>query len=223
MADYPFLVLSDGTVTMLAPHVYRRQDASDDKMFYAVPRLVTHIDDGACTALAAFYEETLEPGADVLDLMSSCVSHLPAGVAYGDIVGLGMNHTELRENPRLSRHVVHNLNRDTRLPFGDDSFDACLLALSIQYLVRPVEVFRDVGRVLRSGAPMIVSYSNRLFPTKAVMIWQMLDAVDQGRLVAHYFEAAGCFDAPEIKDLRPDPGNSDPLYAVVARHRDSVG
>ena len=217
MADNPFFVLSDGTVTMLAPHFYRRNDESDDEMFYAVPRLVTHIDEEACGALSGYYGRILEPGAKVLDLMSSCVSHLPTDTAYAEVVGLGMNHTELKENPQLSRYVVQNLNREARLPFGDGSFDACLLAVSVQYLVRPGEVLQDVGRVLNPGAPMIVSYSNRLFPTKAVMIWQMLDDVDHGRLVAHYLEASGCFDDPEIIDLSPDPGNSDPLYAVVAK------
>ncbi|MBH62107.1 MAG: methyltransferase type 11 [Alphaproteobacteria bacterium] len=217
MSDNQFLVLADSTVTVLAPHLYRRQDLSDDEMFYAVPRLVTHINDGAINALSGFYASMPEPGTRVLDLMSSCVSHLPNGVAYEEVVGLGMNHAELKANPQLSRYVVHNLNRDPRLPFGDQSFDACLIAVSIQYLVRPAEVFRDVGRVLKAGAPMIVSYSNRLFPTKAVMIWQMLDNEDHGHLVAHYFETSGCFGATEVKDLSPDPGVSDPLFVVVGR------
>ena len=217
MADNPFFVLSDGTVTMLAPHFYRRNDESDDEMFYAIPRLVTHIDEGACGALSAFYGNILDQDSKVLDLMSSCVSHLPTDAIYDEVIGLGMNHTELRENSQLSRYVVQNLNRETRLPFSDGLFGACLLAVSIQYLVRPGEVFQDVGRVLKPGAPMIVSYSNRLFPTKAVMIWQMLDDVDHGRLVAHYFETSGCFDDAEISDLSPDPGNSDPLHVVVAK------
>ena len=217
MVDNPFFVLSDGTTMVLAPHLYRRNDESDDEMFYSIPRLVTHIDQGACWALSEFYGNTLEPGARVLDLMSSCVSHLSTDAGYGEIVGLGMNHTELRNNPQLSRYVVQNLNRETRLPFGDGAFDACLLAVSIQYLVSPGEVFRHVARVLQPGAPMIISYSNRLFPTKAVMIWQMLNDVDRGRLVAHYFETSECFDDPEFIDLSPDPGNFDPLYVVVAK------
>lgn len=217
MSNNPYFVLSDGTTTMLAPHLYGRKDESDDEMFYAVPRLVTHIDEGACEALSEFYRNILEPGTKVLDLMSSCVSHLPTDAAYGEVVGLGMNHMELRENPQLSRYVVQNLNRETRLPFGDGTFDACLLAVSVQYLVTPGEVFRDVARVLKLSAPMIISYSNRLFPTKAVKIWRMLDDVDHGRLVSHYFKASECFNDPEIINLSPDFGNSDPLYVVVAK------
>jgi SAM-dependent methyltransferase len=217
MSENELFVLADGTVTVLAPHLYRRQDPSDDEMFYAVPRLVTHIDDGAIDALSEFYQGTLEPCTRILDLMSSCVSHLPDGVKYEEVVGLGMNHTELKTNPQLSRYVVHNLNRDPRLPFGDEAFDACLLAVSIQYLVRPKDVFRDVARVLKPNAQMIVSYSNRLFPTKAVILWQMLDDSDRGRLIAHYFESSGCFKDVEVKDLSPNPTISDPLFVVRGR------
>ena len=213
----PTLKLSDGSLTKLMPHLYRREDETDDEMFYAVPRLVTHIDDEACAALTSYYKKMLVPGTSVLDLMSSCVSHLPTDASYTQVVGVGMNRTELQENPQLTRCVVHNLNRNQELPFEDNSFDACTLAVSIQYLVRPVEVFRDVGRILKPGAPMIVSYSNRLFPTKAVMIWKMLNAADHGRLVAHYFESSGHFDSSEIKNVTNKKGSSDPLYVVVAR------
>ena len=213
----PTLKLSDGSLTKLTPHLYRREDEADDEMFYAVPRLVTHIDDEACAALTSYYKKMLVPGTSVLDLMSSCVSHLPTDASYTQVVGVGMNRTELQENPQLTSCVVHNLNRNPDLPFEEKSFDACTLSVSIQYLVRPVEVFRDVGRILKPGAPMIVSYSNRLFPTKAVMIWKMLNDADHGRLVAHYFESSGHFDSSEIKRVTDDKGSSDPLYVVVAR------
>ena len=213
----PTLKLSDGSLTKLTPHLYRREDEADDEMFYAVPRLVTHIDDEARAALTSYYKKMLVPGTSVLDLMSSCVSHFPTDASYTQVVGVGMNKTELQANPQLTRCVVHNLNRNQELPFEDNSFDACTLAVSIQYLVRPVEVFRDVGRILKAGAPMIVSYSNRLFPTKAVMIWKMLNDSDHGRLVANYFETAGYFDPAEIKYISYNQGNSDPLYVVVAR------
>ena len=213
---YPSFVLVDGTTIALPPHLFRRDDEADDANFYAVPRLVTHIDDEACAALTGYYCGVLSPGASVLDLMSSCVSHLPPNTADAEVVGVGMNHIELRENSQLTRYLVHNLNRDSILPFEDNSFDACTLAVSIQYLVRPVDVFREVGRVLKHGASMIVSYSNRLFPTKAVMIWKMLDNMNHGRLVAHYFEASECFDTAKIENISPNPGISDPLYVVVA-------
>jgi SAM-dependent methyltransferase len=150
----------------------------------------------------------------VLDLMSSWRSHLPhAGL--GAVVGLGMNAAEMGDNPQLDSFVVHNLNREPTVPFPDASFDAVVCAVSVQYLTRPVEVFADVRRVLVASAPLIVSFSNRCFPTKAVAVW--LDTTDEQhvRLVQGYFAAAGGFDEVTAEDR--STGRGDPLYAVWAR------
>ena len=58
-----------------------RMDESPDFNFYSQPRFVTHIDDGAISAVTQYYREALPPDADVLDICSSWVSHL-APVAY---------------------------------------------------------------------------------------------------------------------------------------------
>ena len=116
------------------------------------------------------YGEILPAHGRVLDLMSSWRSHLPhAGL--GQVTGLGMNAAEMADNPQLDTWLVHNLNREPRLPFDDASFDAVVCAVSVQYLVAPVEVFTEVRRVLVPGGPLVVSFSNRCFPTKAVAIW----------------------------------------------------
>ncbi len=196
---------------------FQRVDETDDALFYQSPRLVTHIDEPACRALGACYRETLPAGGDILDLMSSCVSHLPDDVLYRSVTGLGMNDAELDANHRLTRRIVHDLNRDPALPFEDASFDGCAIAVSVQYLVRPIAVFAEIARVTRPMAPCIVSFSNRMFPTKAVAVWRAVGNRDHARLIGHYFIEAGGFGEPELSDLSPDPGNSDPLYVVVAR------
>ena len=154
----------------------------------------------------------LPPGR-LLDLMSSWRSHLPPGA--GHVVGLGLNAEEMADNPALTRHVVHDLNRDPRLPFGDGEFDGATCAVSIQYVTHPVRLFREVHRVLRPGAPFVVSFSNRCFPTKAVAVW--LGSTDQQHvmLVRAYFEAAGGFTDVTAEDR--SPGGGDPLHAVWAR------
>lgn len=196
---------------------FQRIDESDDRLFYGTPRLVTHIDDPACAALVAYYGRTFPAGGAILDLMSSWVSHLPDDILYGSVIGLGMNAVELDANPRLSGRVLHDLNADPALPFADTSFDACAIAVSVQYLTQPIAVFAEIARVLRPGAVCAVSFSNRMFPTKAVAVWRAVGDRDHARLVGHYFVEAGGFDEPEFENISPNPGMSDPLYVVSAR------
>ena len=88
---------------------FDKMDPSPDAEFYAFPRFVTHIDEGAIAAVTQIYRERLPPGGAVLDLMSSWVSHLPDEIAYAPVVGHGMNAEELAANPRLSRWFVQDL------------------------------------------------------------------------------------------------------------------
>ena len=198
----------------LPPHAFDKADLSPDPLFYAQPRLVTHIDDGAIAAVTALYRRFLPDGGAVLDLMSSWVSHFPRDVAYARVTGHGMNAVELAANPRLDDRFVQDLNADPVLPLAAEQFDAACLCVSVQYLQRPVEVFREVARVLRPGAPLVATFSNRCFPTKAVAIWRALDGDDQQRLVSLYMERAG-FDP--IETARIAPGRGDPIWAVIGR------
>lgn len=199
------------------PQHFQRADESEDGTFYVEPRLVAHIDDPAQAALADFYRAHLQPNGDLLDLMSSYHSHLPGDVCFRSVTGLGLNEVELAENRQLTGHVVHDLNQTPELPFPDAAFDACLLAVSAQYLIRPIEVFASIRRVLRPNGTLIVSYSNRLFPTKAVALWQKIGMADRGQLVSIYCREAGGFRDVEARDISPAPGASDPLWVVTAR------
>ncbi len=203
----------------LPPTWFRRTDESSDEAFYVQPRFVTHIDDGAIAAVTQLYREYFPPGGEVLDLMSSWISHLPPEAAYRRVVGLGMNPAELAANKRLSAFVVQNLNREPRLPIADAAFDAAGLCVSIDYLTDPVAVLREVARVLRPGAPLVVTFSNRCFPTKAVAVWHALDDAGRCELVASFFGAVGdgLWDRAGVLDRSPAPGRGDPLYGVVAR------
>ena len=196
----------------LPPTFFRRQDDTPDERFYRQPRFVTHIDDAAIDAVTTLYREFFPPHARVLDLMGSWISHLPPEVAYPEVVGLGLNREELAANPRLSRFVVQNLNTTPHLPFADGSFDAAAIAVSIDYLTDPIAVLRDTRRVLTPGAPLVVTFSNRCFPTKAILGWHHLDDAGRVALVAQYLDRAG-FVA--LQTLDRSPGGGDPLYGVV--------
>ncbi len=195
---------------------FRRVDESDDGRFYAQPRLVNHIDDPAIAAIGEFYRRILPAGGHILDLMSSWVSHLPADVRYASVTGLGLNQIELDRNPVLTRRTIHDLNRDPVLPYATGEFDGAAVCVSVQYLTQPFAVFAEVGRVLKPGAPFAVTFSNRMFPMKAIRVWQLLGDEQRANLVALYFETANVFGPPRAFDLSPVPGRSDPVYAVVA-------
>ena len=211
MTDPP--IRGDG---LFPPAAYAREDETSDDRFYDVPRKVVHIDDGAIAALGRLYADVLPAGGRLLDLMSSWRSHLPEDWTAAEVVGLGLNAEEMADNPQLTRAVVHDVNRDPRLPFADAALDGAVCAVSIQYVLHPLRLFREVGRVLRPGAPFVVSFSNRCFPTKAVAIWLSMSDEQHVELVRAYFDAAGGF--VEVTDEeRSGGGYGDPLYAVWAR------
>ncbi|MCY3922529.1 MAG: methyltransferase domain-containing protein [Chloroflexi bacterium] len=196
---------------------FKRVDESDDANFYVQPRLVTHIDDDAIGALREHYSKFLPKQGRLLDLMSSWVSHYPDDLESERVAGLGMNADELAENPQLTEWVVHDLNADPVLPYGDGEFDVVTIAVSVQYLTRPLEVFREIGRVLRPGGGCIVSFSNRCFPTKAVWLWQGMGDDGHVQMVGAYFHYSGAFDPPQWHDISPAKGQSDPMYVVQSR------
>ena len=196
------------------PGFFDRYDDADDADFYAPPRLVTHIDDRAIAAVAELYDELGVPDGRVLDLMSSWVSHL-SRTPDGGLVALGMNDVELRANPLADEVVVRDLNVDHRLPFEDASFDAVTCCVSIDYLVRPVEVLREAARVLRPGGVVVLTFSNRCFPTKAVRGWLAADEDGRVAIVRAYLEQAGFADVTTA--LRTRRRGGDPLYGAWAR------
>jgi len=220
------------------PESFQREDESRDALFYDEPRLVTHIDDYAILAVKEAYRRFLPPDGTYLDLMSSWVSHIPEDLPVHRLVGLGMNETELMKNPRLNEYVIQDLNTDQKLPFRDQYFNGVMICVSVQYLVHPVEVFAEIGRVLKPNAPLIVTFSNRCFPTKAVRMWLNASSRQKSRIVAAYMEDSGKFEVPEVYDfsapmnfygvpedpeLRRRIANgeipTDPLHVVIGRAR----
>ena len=154
--------------------------------------------------------------------MSSWISHFRT--APTDLVVLGLNGPELDANPQATERVVQDLNDDpVYLPFPDGSFDGVVCCVSVDYLIRPVEVLAEVARVLRPGAPVVLTFSNRLFASKAVLGWLAADEEQRCAIAAEYVRLAEGFTEPEIS-LRTPPGRDrggryrgDPLYAVTAR------
>ncbi len=206
----------------LTPDMFERLDENDDALFYTLPRKLVHIDDGAIAAAGQCIAWTFAPGGVLLDLMSSWRTHLPEGFVKQKCIGLGLNAEEMADNPDLDEYIVHNLNVDPQLPFADASFDGVVVTVSIQYMIRPVEVFAEVNRILKPGCPFLVLYSNRMFPTKAIRLWQMLRDKGRAELITAYFQQADGYEAATFEDWSPNPGGSDPMFAVYARTQNAA-
>ena len=170
---------------------FDREDPADDQLFYRRPRMVQHIDARAVQTITALYGRLIPPNSRILDLMSSWTSHLPADLATQSVAGLGLNGDELAANERLSERVVHDLNRQPRLPFDDGAFDAAICTVSVEYLTQPLAVFEEMARVLAPGGIFIVTFSNRWFPPKAIQIWKELHPFERMGLVREFFSRPG--------------------------------
>jgi len=210
---------------LLHPHQRQKLDESSDDLFYQVPRLVTHVDDGFIQRLTALYRHRLRPQSRILDLMSSWVSHLPTDLEFEWVEGHGLNQEELAKNPRLDHYFVQNLNQDPHLPLPDQTFDAVLNTVSVQYLQQPEVVFAEIYRVLKPGGVAIVSFSNRMFYQKAIAAWREGSEAERVSLVRRYVQSVAGFSPPEVMTQAAALpallqllgwGGGDPFYAVIA-------
>ncbi len=211
---------------LLEPIQRAKLDETDDTLFYDAPRFVTHVDDGFIQQLTDLYRQRLTPGTRIFDLMSSWVSHLPEEMTFEHVEGHGLNADELAKNRRLDHYFVQNLNQTQLLPLPDQSFDAVVNTVSVQYLQKPEAVFAEVYRLLKPGGIAIFSFSNRMFYQKAIQAWRDGSEAQRVELVKRYFQAIPGFGHVEaIAHPSTLPafmqlfgmGSGDPFYAVLAQ------
>ena len=210
----PDILISLSLSLSLSIRSFARADESSDSIFYDTPRFVTHIDDGAIGAITDYYAATMFEGADVLDLCSSWISHLPPDLKLGKVAGVGMNQEELARNERLDSYEVQDLNANPKLPYDDSSFDFVCNVVSVDYLIKPKEIFAEMHRVLRPGGKAIMSFSNRCFPTKAIGIWTQTDDAGHLWIVGSYYKFSGPWADVRACDISSKPGMGDPMYVV---------
>ena len=204
----------------------QKLDDGNDREFYSVPRFVTHVDAGFIDRLTDLYRDRLAPNTRIFDMMSSWVSHHPAEMTFEQIEGHGLNEQELAKNNRFDHYFVQNLNQDLQLPLANESFDAVLNTVSVQYLQYPEAIFAEIYRILKPNGIAIFSFSNRMFYHKAIEAWRDQSETNRVELVKGYFQSVSGFSSPEaIVQISKIPdllrligvGGGDPFYAVIAQ------
>ena len=199
---------------------FARGNPGNDAEFYAQPRLVDHLDRLATRQVEKLYDDLLPKGGAILDLMSSWKSHLTG--AYGHVTGLGMNRDELQANPALTEHLVQDLNATPKLSLGDSVYDGAVCTVSVEYLIQPMEVFAEVNRVLKPGAPFVLTFSNRWFPPKAIRVWEQAHQFERAGLVLEYFLRSGGWRDLHTFSVAGLPRPADDKYADRMAFSDPV-
>jgi SAM-dependent methyltransferase len=195
--------------------------------------MVQHLDSSALESISANYANLIRPDSKVLDLMGSWDSHLPAGLGLKNLTVLGLNPEELAANTEATETVVQDLNQDHNLTFETGSFDAVICTASVEYLTDPLQVFREVERVLRPGGIVAVAFSNRWFPPKAIAVWSQLHEFERLGMVIELLQRT-----PNLVDIgslsrrglpRPEDDPhwelpySDPVFMVWGRKKENGG
>ncbi|MGQ9871781.1 class I SAM-dependent methyltransferase [Leptodesmis sp.] len=213
---------------ILDPHQRTKLDDTSDTLFYESPRFVTHVDDGFIQQLTDLYRERLKPDTRIFDMMSSWVSHLPNEMEFAHVEGHGLNKAELARNSRLDHYFIQDLNDKPKFPLADQSFDAVLNTVSVQYLQYPEAIFSEIHRILKPGGIAIVSFSNRMFYQKAIAAWRDGSEASRVQLVKCYFESVPGFSPPEVIARQSQVSamlqwmgmEGDPFYAVIGTRKD---
>lgn len=214
----------DGESPFFSTLPFPRADEQPDPLFYRQPRLVHHLDRTAREEIGRRYAGLIGPGSQVLDLMGSWTSHLPDSLVLGGLTVLGLNEEELRHNQRASATLVHDLNTDPHLPFAEARFDAVICTASVEYLIDPLAVMREIHRILKPGGVLAFAFSNRWFPPKAIRLWTEMHEFERLGMVADLFHVTGGFGRVATLSRRglPRPVDdshrelwlSDPVYMV---------
>ncbi len=206
-------IQNDGTATQFyQKDSLTSMDDRDDANTWQQDQDIPEIDSEAENNIHQVLNHVLKPGMNVLDLMAGSQSHLP-DLADLRVTGLGLNQAELDRNAELNTRCIHDLNADTALPFDEDEFDAVICSFSVEYMRDPVAILKELARVAKAGAPVIMVFSDAFNPLKSIALWSELHPFERLGLVLDYFRQSNAFTALNSESFRdyPRPEN-DPHY-----------
>ncbi len=197
------------------------------------------------------YGRLLEGGVfrRVLDLTASSDSLAPPTAGLR-LFGLASEPGRMAADPHLGPKAALGGARDLddledqphlpfrapfRLPFDDGSFDAVLVTLEVGRLRHPLEVFRDVARVLRPQGLVAVSFEPTGHDAAYTRLWALADDREHLMLAEAFIELARVgFSPPTLLTLfagdhcldwqegRSPEDTREPRVHLVFAYRDAV-
>jgi len=104
--------------------------------------------EGGTRPFFRMFREQIPAGAKILEVGSGpsnvCSEELGK---VGSVTGIDVDD-DVRNNSFLQEAHVYD---GVKMPFADESFDACVSNFVLEHVEHPVEHFREVARVLRPG------------------------------------------------------------------------
>ncbi|MFC1835558.1 methyltransferase domain-containing protein [Thermodesulfobacteriota bacterium] len=214
--------VEQGTLDLFDAEDFKREDESPDIEFYKTAPLQDPPDSLALETIEDLLRRLVRPDTDVLDLIAGSDSHLGTESRCNSLTGLGFSEEELGGNQILTEKIIHDLNDDPTLPFEDNRFHAVINSMSVDRVTRPIEVFREVARVLKPRGFFIVVFSNRMFPPKAVEIWKRSSESERVDLVKDFFNKSERFAIDGYLESTGKPRPKDDKYYMMGIPSDPV-
>ncbi|MCP4076469.1 MAG: methyltransferase domain-containing protein [Gammaproteobacteria bacterium] len=221
-------ILSDAETDFLSSNPFSRVDSEDDALFFKQPDFTPFWDSTALRQVSDLYETLIPDQAQVLDLMAGAHSPLQeAEIDVNSITCAGLNDAEMEQNSSCNQRFCVDVNSISSLPFQSDQFDIVLIHAAIEYVINPELIFAEIKRVLKPSGRVIISFSNRSFPQKAIQLWTGAHEFERPAIVLSYLRASGGFGnfnsyskrglfRPEDDRLAHKLLHSDPVYVVWA-------
>lgn len=170
---------------------------------------------------------------DVLDLFGTSADLVPPGT---DLTAPSLTAERLLVGSRPGLDLARALGEQPHLPFDDGSFDAALVTLEIGGLRRPLEVLREVGRVVRPQGLVAVSFGEARYDGAHTCLWAHATDREHIMLAEAFLEFSGArfsrpaaftlFQGPQGLEWHEGPRSPElhrsvPVHLVLA-YRDAV-
>ncbi len=210
-----------------------RKIEDDDAVFYeSIDSTQPVVDQVAIEQLNQFYNDRIKDNTQILDLMAGPNSYLPETLKQVDVTGLSIKESDLQSNPALNQYTLHDLNQQPELPYKNEQFDVVVCAFSVEYMTQPIQVFKEVAKILKPGGSFIISFTERFYEKKVIALWDDLHIFERMGIVLEYFRQSGEYGELYSESTRglirheDDPFvnktvHSCPMYMVTAKKKAS--